>query len=87
MNLKKLKAGPNPSILIVFAGIHFGLVYLGNEFYFEPTAHVATLWPASGWFMGMLMVYRARLWPAFILAGTGDGQDERRYADLRQGTS
>jgi integral membrane sensor domain MASE1/nitrogen-specific signal transduction histidine kinase len=58
------KAG---AILIAFFSVHFVLVLLGNEFYFEPE-HVTTLWPASGFFMTVLMVCRFRNWPVFILA-------------------
>jgi PAS domain S-box-containing protein len=57
------------AILIAFASVHFALVYLSIEFFIGPEK-VAMLWPADGLFMGVLIVCRARVWPALILTAT-----------------
>ncbi len=70
VNLKALKSYgwlKDGAILIAFAIVYSGLVYLGIKFYFGPEK-VATLWPAGGLFMGALIVCQARIWPVLILA-------------------
>lgn len=57
------------SYLFIFAVIYGIAVYLGNELYYRPQ-FVATLWPASGMFMGALLVVELRAWPAVILTAT-----------------
>jgi signal transduction histidine kinase/CheY-like chemotaxis protein len=55
------------AFVALFALAYFGAGILGNIFYFEPEK-VATLWPASGLFLAVLLLSRFRLWPALVLA-------------------
>jgi len=55
--------------LIAFTVIHFGLVVFGNEFYLDEN-YVSIFWPASGWFLGALLVTQKRSWPLIIVAAT-----------------
>ena len=58
----------NSMLLIAFAVVYFGALQLGYEFHFGSAEHnsVSVLWPASGLFMGLLLVNRVRNWPWII---------------------
>jgi hypothetical protein len=45
--------------LLAFAGVYMVAVYLGMEFYFEHGL-IAVLWPAGGFFLGVLTISQIR---------------------------
>ncbi|MDX2428026.1 MAG: MASE1 domain-containing protein [Xanthomonadales bacterium] len=55
-------------LLIAFAVMYFGTLHLGYEFYLGSAEKnsVSVLWPASGLFMGVLLVNPVRNWPWVI---------------------
>jgi len=52
---------------LAFAGLYFVCVQVGYAFYF-PGSDGATLWPASGLFLAVLLLSEPRRWPERVLA-------------------
>lgn len=57
-----------PTVLLVagFAFAYYVAEWVGLRFYFEPNL-IATLWPASGLFLAVLLIAPTRLWPVLVL--------------------
>ena len=66
-NLFKNHLLSHSALFVVFLLLHLAAQWLGNHFFFEPE-NVATLWPASGLLVAVLLTCRYQQWPVIIAA-------------------